>query len=89
MDLLLYELKVSLDELNILAENRGIKSYKNMSKERLVCALNKQKLIRNNFDNKKLKKISEALNKSRHKFSKSEIKEIRRIKFFNTKNKRD
>ena len=78
MDLPLYELRVSLDELKLLAENRDSKDYKNMSKERLLRALNKPKLIKNNFDNERLKKIREDLNKSRHKFSKSEIKEIRK-----------
>ena len=79
MDLPLYELKVSLVELKLLAENRGIKGYKIMSKDKLLSALNKPKLLRNNFDNKRLKKIREDLNKSRHKFSKSEIKEIEKI----------
>ena len=78
MDLPLYELRVSLDELKLLAENRDSKDYKNMSKERLLRALNKPKLIKNNFDNERLKKIREDLSKLRHKFSKSEIKEIRK-----------
>ena len=30
------------------------------------------------FDNERLKKVREDLNKSRHKFSKSEIKDIRK-----------
>ena len=49
-----------------------------MSKERLLSALSKSKLIENNFDNERLKKITEDLNKSRRKFSKSKIKEIRK-----------
>ena len=64
---------------------------------RLLSALSKPKLIKNNFYNERLKKIGEDLNKSRYKFSKSEIKEIRKNiyeiesqkKYFNTKNKRD
>ena len=79
MDLPLYELKVSLGNLKIIAEKRGIKGYKSMSRERLLSALSKPKLIKNNFDNERLKKIREDLNKSRHKLSKSEIKEVRRI----------
>ena len=78
MDLPLYEWKVSLDDLKLLAEDRGIKGYKDMSGERLLSALSKPKLIRNNFDNERLKKIREDLNKSRHKLSKSEIKEIKK-----------
>ena len=49
-----------------------------MSEERLLSALSKPKLIKNNFYNERLKKIREDLNKSRYKFSKSEIKEIRK-----------
>ena len=64
---------------------------------RLLSALSKPKLIKNNFYNERLKKIGEDLDKSRYKFSKSEIKEIRKNiyeieskkKYFNTKNKRD
>ena len=46
-----------------------------MSEERL---LSEPKLIKNNFDNERLKKIREDLNKSRHKFSKPKIKDIRK-----------
>ena len=68
-----------------------------MSKERLLSALSKSKLKENNFDNEKLKKITEDVNKSRRKFSKSKIKEIRKNlyerenknKIFQHKNKRD
>ena len=70
---------LSLNELKLVAENRGIKAYKNMSAERLLSALNKPKLTKNNFDNKRLKKITEYLNKSRHKLSKSEIKDIKKV----------
>ena len=71
-------LDLSLDELKLVAENRGIKGYKSMSEEWLLSALSKPKLIKNNFDNERLKKIREDLNESRHKFSKSKIKEIRK-----------
>ena len=70
-------LDLSLDELKLIAENRGIKGYKSISGERLLSALSKPKLIKN-FDNERLKKIREDLNKSRHKFSKSKIKESRK-----------
>ena len=49
-----------------------------MSKKRLLSALSKPKLIENNFDNERLKKVREDRDKSRHKFSKSKIKEIRK-----------
>ena len=48
MDLPLHELKVLLDDLKLLAEDRGIKGYKSMSEERLLSVLSKPKLIRNN-----------------------------------------
>ena len=83
----MYELKVSLDELKLLAENRGIQGFK-IIKERLLSALSKPKLIKNNFDNERLKKIREDLNKSKHKFSRSQIKEIRK-KLYDIENKRN
>ena len=64
---------LSLDELKLIAKSRGIKGYKNMSDKRLLSALRKPKI-----DNERLKKIRKDLNKSRHQFSKSEIKEIRK-----------
>ena len=71
-------LDLSLDELKLVAENRGVKGYKSMSEEKVLSALSKPKLIKNIFDNERLKKIIEDLNKSRYKFSKSKIKEIRK-----------
>ena len=82
---------LSLDDLKLIAKSRGIKGYKSMSGKRLLSALSKPKI-----GNERLKKIREDLNKSRHKFSISEIKEIRKNlrnrgqkESFNTKNKRD
>ena len=63
---------LSLDELKLITKSRGIKGYKNMPGKRLLSAFSKPKI-----DNEILKKIREDLNKSRHIFSKSEIKEIR------------
>ena len=59
---------------------RGIKNY-NMSKERLLSALNESKsaVSGNNFDNARIKKVSrEDFNKLRDRFLKPKIKEIRR-----------
>ena len=84
-DLTLDELSmlgIRLDKLKLVAKSWGIKGNKAMSEERLLRALNKPKLIKNNFDNERLKiirEIREDLNKSRYKLSKSEIKEVRRI----------
>ena len=54
-----------------------------MSGKRLLSALSKPKI-----DNERLKKIREDLNKSRHKFSKSEIQEIRK-NLYEIKSKND
>ena len=62
-----------LDELKIIAKGIPNKVYKNLSEKRLLSALSKTKI-----DNKRLKRNREDLNKSRHQFSKSEIKEIRK-----------
>ena len=72
-DLKLVIESLSLDDLKLIAKSRGIKGYKNKSNKRLLSALSKPKT-----DNERLKKIREDLNKSRHKFSKSEMKEIRK-----------
>ena len=65
---------LSLDELKLITKSRGIKGFKNMSGKRLLSALSKPKI-----DHERLKKIRENLNKSSHKFSKSETKEVRKI----------
>ena len=51
-------LNLSLNELKLVAKSRGIKGYKRMSKEILLSALSKSKLVesKNNFDNERLKK---------------------------------
>ena len=54
-----------------------------MSDKKLLSTLSKPKI-----DIKRLKKIREDLNKSRHKFSKSEIKEIRK-NIYETKSKKN
>ena len=78
LGLSLYDLKLvaeslSLDDSKLIAKRRGIKSYNNMCKEKLLSALSKSKIY-----NERLKKIREDFNKSRQKLSKSEIKEIRK-----------
>ena len=73
-DLKLVAESLSLDDLKIIAKSRGVKGYKNMFEKRLLSPLSKPKI-----DNERLKKIRGDLNnKSRHKFSKSKIKEIRK-----------
>ena len=72
-DLKLVSESFPLDDLKLIAKSRGIKGYKNMSEKRLLSAVSNPKI-----DNIKLKKIRGDLNKSRHKFSKLEIKENRK-----------
>ena len=59
---------------------RRIENYKNMSKERLLCALDESEsaVSKNNFDNARIKNIKGDFNKLRYGFSKSKIKEIRK-----------
>ena len=61
-----------------------------MSKERFLSALDESESIgsRNNFENARIKNIREDLNKSRDRFLKPKIKEIR-IKLYETKNKKN
>ena len=50
-------LNLSLNELKLVAKSRGIKGYKSMSEERLLSALSELVESKNNFDDKRLKKI--------------------------------
>ena len=72
---------LSLAELKFVAKGRGIKGYRSMPEERLLSVLGKPKLIKNNFDNERLRKIGEDLNKSGHKLFKSKIKQISKKSF--------
>ena len=74
-------LNLSLNELKLIPKIRGIKGYKSMSKERLLSALSESKSVesKNSFDDERLKKIRKNLNELRDRFSKPQIKEIRKI----------
>ena len=54
---------------------RGIKGYENMSEERLVRKLNKSELVK---ESARIKNIKKYFNVLRDRFSKSNIKEIRK-----------
>ena len=71
---------LSLNKLKQTVKMRRIENYKNMSKERLLCALDESESAesKNNFDNARIKKIKGDFNKLRDGFSKSKIKEIRK-----------
>ena len=83
-------LNISLNELKLVAESRGIKDYRSMSKERLLSALSKSKLVESkiSFDDKKLKKIREDFNKLGDRFLKLKIEEIRK-NLYEIKNKKN
>ena len=59
---------------------RRIKNYKNLSKERLLSALDESESAGsgNNFDNARIKKIREDFNKLRHRFLNPKTEEIKR-----------
>ena len=69
---------------------RRIKGYKSISKERLLCALDKSESAgsENNLNNARIKNISEYFNKLRDRFLKPKIKEIRR-NLYETENKKN
>ena len=90
---------LSLDELKLVADARGIKGYESMSKDELLNILNPLKQTKKGKKPKKSKKtktsfkakieeIRKEFNESRHKFSKLKIKEIRKnlYKIENEKN---
>ena len=63
---------LSLNELKQIATMRHIKNYKNMSKERLLSALEESESAANgnNFNNARIKNIKEDFNKLRDNKSK-------------------
>ena len=71
-------LNLSLNELKQIAKMRRIIGYKRMSKGRLLSVLRESAKNEKNFNNERLKMIRKDCNKLRYKFSKPEIKEIRK-----------
>ena len=61
------------NKLKIIAKNKGVKNYQNMSKEELTSALDKLKSINENLSRNELKKIVKiqnlSLNELEHYFS--------------------
>ena len=71
--------------MKLVAKSRGIKGYKRLSKEKLVSTPNESEsvesataLSKKSFDDERLKKIRKDFNELRDRFSKSQIKEIRK-----------
>ena len=74
-----------MNELELVAKSRGIKGYKRLSKEKLVSTPTESEsvesvtpLSKKSFDDERLKKIRKDFNELRDRFSKSQIKEIRK-----------
>ena len=67
---------LSLNELKQIAKMRRIKGYKNMSKERLLNALDESESAKS-LDNAKIEKIKEDFNKSRYFKTKNKTKNKR------------
>ena len=70
-------ISLSLDELKLVAKNRGIKDYENKSEDDLIKILSELK-TKISLSKKKIEVIRKDVNKSRHIFSKSKIKQIRK-----------
>ena len=81
----LKDLGLSSEELKAIAEIRGIKGYKSMSKNELLSALTLSKPVKKgkkpktSFSKARREKIRKEFNEARCKFSKLKIKEIRKI----------
>ena len=83
-------LNLSLKELKLIKENRGIKDFKSMSEDRLLSAFKASESLKEsekkiddkkpkiNFSKPRIEKIRKEINESRYKFSKLKINEIRR-----------
>ena len=86
-------MKLSIEELQVVKEIRGIKGYKTMSKGELLRSLTLSKPVKKgkkttSFSKARIEKIRKELNKSRYKFSKLKIKEIRKS-FYEIENEKN
>ena len=68
---------LSLDEMKVIVKNRGTKDYKNKPEDDLIRILSEPKTKRR-LSKKKIEDMRKDVNKSRHIFSKSKIKQIRK-----------
>ena len=80
-------INVSLDELKLVAKNRGIKDYENKSEKDLIKILSKAKL-KISISKKKTREIKKDFSALRHMFSKSEISKFRKS-LYDIKNHRN
>ena len=69
-------LKLSLDEVKVIAEIRDMKGYKSMSEERLLSSLNESKSLKKSekkFGNGRIEKIKKDFNEFRNRLFKPKI----------------
>ena len=78
-------INLSLEELKVIAKLRKVINCKSKSKDELIKTLSKPE-PKISLSKKRIKEIGEKFNKSRDKFSKSKIQEIRR-NLYEIKNK--
>ena len=71
-------INLPLDELKLIAKNRNIQGYENKSKEDLMKILSEPK-PKISITKKKLKEIEKDFSELRHKFSKEEIDNFKKI----------
>ena len=75
---------LSLNELKLVADVRGIKGYESMSEDELLDVLNPLKQTKKGKKSKtssfeaKIEEIRKEFNESRYKFCKLKIKEVRK-----------
>ena len=71
-------INLPLDELKLIAKNRNIQGYENKCKEDLMKILSEPK-PKISITKKKLKEIEKDFSELRHKFSKEEIDNFKKI----------
>ena len=81
--------KITENKLRLIAKNKGIRDYQNMSKEKLLSTLDKLKRITRNLSKNGLKKILKMQNLSLNKleqvkrmnnFPENKLKQIAKIR---------
>ena len=79
-------INLSLDELRLIAQSRNISDYENKFKEYLIKALSEPKpnpkpkpKLKLRINKNKLEEIKKDFNELRHKFSKKEVDQYRKV----------
>ena len=84
-------INLKLDDLKVIAKNRGIRGYKRMSEERSISSINESRPVKEkNFDGARIEQIKKEFNKLRNRLSNPKIKVISKdfYRIENKKNKR-